>query len=76
MMVAVTQEAAGIVAVMTVVVVAVHGTEKIHKNAPWRHTDVYLDVLDVMGVDFIKENGTAVIGDRVQQLLLTHLENK
>ena len=59
-----------------VVVVAIHGTEKIHKNAPWHHTDVYLDVLDVMGADFVKENGTAVIGDRVQQLLLAHLEEK
>ena len=59
-----------------VVVVACYGTEKIHKNAPWRHTDVYLDVLDVMSAEFVKENGTAVIGDRVQQLLLTHLEYK
>lgn len=59
-----------------VVVVACYGTEKIHKNAPWRHTDVYLDVLDVMSAEFVKENGTAVIGDRVQQLLLTHLEDK
>ena len=59
-----------------VVVVACYGTENIHKNAPWRHTDVYLDVLDVMSAEFVKENGTAVIGDRVQQLLLTHLEDK
>ena len=59
-----------------VVVVAVHGTEKIHKHAPWHHTDVYLDVLDVMDAAFVKENGTAVIGDRVQQLLLVHLEDK
>ena len=59
-----------------VVVVAIHGTEMIHKNAPWRHTEVYLDVLDVMSAAFVKENGTAVIGEHVQQLLLNHLENK
>ena len=59
-----------------VVVVAIHGTEKIHKNAPWRHTDVYLDVLDVMDAASVKENGTAVIGERVQQKLLANLENK
>ena len=59
-----------------VVVVAIHGTEKIHKNAPWHHTDVYLDVLEVMSAEFVKENSTATIGDQVQQLLLTHLENK
>ena len=59
-----------------IVVVAVHGTEKIHKNAPWRHTDVYLDVLEVLSADYVKENSTAVIGEQVQQMLLTHLENK
>ena len=59
-----------------VVVVAIHGTEKIHKNAPWHHTDVYLAVLEVMSAEFVKENSTAAIGDQVQQLLLAHLENK
>lgn len=59
-----------------VVVAAIYGTEKIHKRAPWRHTDVYLDILDVMDAEFVKENGTAVIGDRVQQKLLAHLEDK
>ena len=59
-----------------VVVAAVYGTEKIHKNAPWRHTDVYLDVLEVLPADYVKENSTAVIGEQVQQMLLTHLENK
>lgn len=59
-----------------VVVVAIHGSEKIHKNAPWRHTDVYLDILEVLPADFVKENSTAVIGERVQQMLLDHLEDK
>ncbi len=59
-----------------VVVVAIHGTEKIHQNAPWHHTDVYLDVLEVLPAEYVKENGTAQIGERVQQLLLTHLEDK
>lgn len=59
-----------------VVVAAIHGTEKIHKQAPWHHTDVYLDVLEVLSAEYVKENGTAVIGEHVQQLLLTHLENK
>lgn len=59
-----------------IVVVAIHGTEKIHKNAPWRHTDVYLDVLEVLPADYVKETSTAQIGDRVQKLLLNHLEGK
>lgn len=59
-----------------IAVVAVSGTEKIHKNAPWRYTDVYLDVLEVMPADYVKSTGTAQIGDRIQQMLLEHLEDK
>lgn len=59
-----------------IVVVAVYGTEKIHKHAPWHHTDVCLDVLEVMPADYVKQTGTAQIGDRIQQMLLTHLEGK
>lgn len=59
-----------------VVVVALNGTEKIRKNAPWRHTDVYLDVLDVLSADYVKESTTAKLGEEIQQMLLTHLEGK
>lgn len=59
-----------------VVVVALSGTEKIRKNAPWRSTDVYLDILDVLSADYVKESTTAKMGEEIQQMLLTHLEGK
>ena len=59
-----------------VVIVALSGTEKIRKNAPWRSTDVYLDVLDVLSAEYVKENTTAKLGEEIQQMLLTHLEGK
>lgn len=59
-----------------VVVVALNGTEKIRKNAPWRRTDVYLEVLDVLSADYVKESTTAKMGEQIQQMLLDHLEGK
>ena len=59
-----------------VVVVAINGTEKIRKNTPWHRTDVYLDVLDVMSAEYVKENPTAKLGEEIQNMLLNHLEGK
>ena len=59
-----------------VVVVALKGTEKIRKNTPWHRTDVYLDVLDVLSAEYVKETTTAKMGEQIQQMLLTHLEGK
>lgn len=59
-----------------VVVVALSGTEKIRKNTPWHRTDVYLDVLDVLPADYVKQTTTAKMGEQIQQMLLDHLEDK
>ena len=59
-----------------VVVVALSGTEKIRKNTPWHRTDVYLDVLDVLSAEYVKESTTAKMGEEIQQMLLNHLEGK
>ena len=56
-----------------IAVVSLIGTENIHKNFPWRKTDVYVDVLEVIPADEIKGLKTEIIGSRVQALLL---ENK
>ena len=37
-----------------IVVLAVSGTEQIHKNYPFRHTDVYLDVLEVIPAETVR----------------------
>ena len=59
-----------------IVVLAVSGTENIHKNYPFHHTDVYIDVLDVLPADFVRENRTDVIGERVRTELEKHLNTK
>lgn len=59
-----------------VVVIAIAGTEKIHKNYPFRHTDVYIDVLDVMPADFVKNTKTDIIGERMRAELNEHFGTK
>lgn len=49
-----------------VVVMVVRGTENIAKNAPWRATDVYMDVLEVIDAGRVRELKTAEIGDEVR----------
>lgn len=56
-----------------IAVISLIGTENIHKNFPWRKTDVYVDVLEVIPADEIKGLKTEVIGSRVEMLLI---ENK
>ena len=53
-----------------IAVVSLIGTEKIHKNFPWRSTDIYVDVLEIIRADEIKGVKTEVIGNRVEALLL------
>lgn len=52
-----------------VVVCRVRGTENIMKNAPWRHTDVYLDVLEVIDAETISGLKTNEIGDKVRDCI-------
>lgn len=52
-----------------IAVVSLTGTEKIHINFPWRRTDVYVDVLEIIPADQIKGVKTEVIGSRVEALL-------
>ena len=52
-----------------IAVVSLIGTENIHKNFPWHHTDIYVDVLEIIPADEIKGVKTDVIGGRVEALL-------
>ncbi len=53
----------------SIVVLAVQGTEKIHKNYPLRPTDVYLDVLAVIPPETVHQSKTEVLGAQVRELL-------
>lgn len=49
-----------------IVVLSISGTEKICKNYPFHHTDIYLDVLEVISADTVKALKTDVLGDHIR----------
>lgn len=59
-----------------IVVMAISGTEKIHKNIPFHHSDVYLDVVDVISAEDAAAMKTDAIGERVRSKLECNLKNK
>lgn len=50
-----------------IVVVSLRGTDLIHKNAPRKRTTVYLDVLDVISAEEVKNLSSHEIGDKVKK---------
>ena len=57
-----------------IVVLSITGTEKIAKAAPFRRSDVYLDVLEVFSN--IKETKTELIGTAARRLMETNIERR
>ncbi len=52
-----------------VVVAAITGTEKIHKNAPWRRTAVTIDLCARIEADEVKSSSTNALGEKVRALI-------
>ncbi len=52
-----------------IVVLCITGTEEIHRNIPWRHTDVYLKVIDVLPACYGKCSRTDALGTQVRKEL-------
>lgn len=59
-----------------VAVLSVTGTERISKRAPFQPTDVYLDVLEVLPGEHIKERKSERIGMTVRGLIMTNTEKR
>lgn len=57
-----------------IVVVGISGAEKIHKNTPWKKTDVYLEVLQVLDTETVQSMRTNEIGEITSQKLLEFVE--
>ena len=57
-----------------IVVIAVRGTEQIHKRCVFRRTHVYIDVLDVIAPEEYEGKMTGEIGARVRRDLEDFLE--
>ena len=57
-----------------IVVISTVGTEKVHKQFPFRRSHIYLDVLDVIPADVVKSSKTDVIGNNIRQMLDKNIE--
>ena len=59
-----------------IAVLTISGTEKIHKNYPFRRSHVYLNVAEVIPSDVAKRMKTADVGERVRQTIEANLSKK
>ena len=59
-----------------IAVVCITGSEQVSERWPWRHTDVYVDVLEVFSAAGTKEAKTQDIGTAVCRLLEGHMEKR
>ena len=63
-------------ACVPIVVLSIAGTETIHKNVPFKSSDVYIDVIDIISVEELKAVKTDAIGERVTEKLYEKLGGK
>ena len=52
-----------------VVIAAVRGADQVAKRAPWRATDVYIDICGVLDADYVTQHKTNEIGEVVQECI-------
>ena len=57
-----------------VVVIALSGTDKAAKNAPFKKTDIYIDVVKVIDGEFAKNNPTHVTAQIAREAIQTKLD--
>jgi len=57
------------------VVATITGSESIMKNTPWRHTDVYLRICEVLPPEELKGSSTA-LGERVREIIAADLAER
>lgn len=59
-----------------VVVTAIRGVENVHRNAPWRATDVWLDVLEVIPAETVKAQRSTALSDYVRERMAPLVDEK
>ena len=57
-----------------IVVVTLNGQEKIHKNYFFKRTHVYMDIADVIPVDYVTTHTTHEIGALIREEMISSLE--
>lgn len=58
-----------------VVVTTIYGTEKIHKNFPFKRTDVYVDILEVISADVVKSIKSVELSDKCEAIIKANMNN-
>lgn len=58
------------------VTAAVRGTERVSKNFPWRRTEVFMDILEVLPPEQVKAMRTGELSDRCRDLIQTWLDRE
>lgn len=59
-----------------IVVMSISGTEQIYKRYPFRHTDIYFDVLEVIPAKTVKESKTDVLGEHIRESIGRQLKGE
>ena len=59
-----------------VVVCCMQGTENIAKNWPWKKTDVYMDILDVIPPEVWKDKDTVQVAAEVQNMIQKRIDEE
>lgn len=59
-----------------IVVASIRGTENIHRNVPWRHTDVYVNIAAVLPAEDVKKASGAALGAQVRSILEEELSDR
>ncbi len=57
-----------------IVIAVFNGTEKIHKNFPFKRTHVYLDILEVMSAQTALDMSTVEIGDHAMEIMQAKID--
>lgn len=56
-----------------IVVCCINGTEKVHKNFPWKKTVVNFDIIKTYTKDEVKKSSTVELADEIRNLMLEKL---
>lgn len=56
-----------------IVVGSLRGTEQVHKNAPWRSTHVYFDILEVLTPDQYENLNTVEVAEKARSIIAKKL---
>ena len=59
-----------------IVVTTIRNSADIAKNFPWRRTDVYVDVLDVIEPEEFENVPTVDLGERIRNMMLEKIQEK